>query len=110
MLARSSPDRTLKTSPHLRPRYLVSAGKYPSPQAVAMLISENPHIFQVDAGANGYYGYEVMDTCRPQSSLKTSPPSAAINREISLAITSALAPGETWDKIHDLLPLKAGMF
>lgn len=33
--------------------------------AVAMLISENPHIFQVDAGANGYYGYEVMDTCRP---------------------------------------------
>ncbi|MCB2360144.1 hydroxymethylglutaryl-CoA synthase family protein [Clostridium estertheticum] len=33
--------------------------------AVAMLISETPHIFQIDIGANGYYGYEVMDTCRP---------------------------------------------
>lgn len=33
--------------------------------AVAMLISETPYVFQVDAGANGYYGYEVMDTCRP---------------------------------------------
>jgi len=35
--------------------------------AVAMLISETPHIFQVDVGANGYYGYEVMDSCRPSS-------------------------------------------
>lgn len=33
--------------------------------AVAMLISEKPDILQVDKGANGYYGYEVMDTCRP---------------------------------------------
>jgi len=33
--------------------------------AVAMLVSERPHIFQIDVGANGYYGYEVMDTCRP---------------------------------------------
>lgn len=33
--------------------------------AVAMLISETPHVFQFDVGANGYYGYEVMDTCRP---------------------------------------------
>lgn len=33
--------------------------------AVAMLISETPHLFQVDFGANGYYGYQVMDTCRP---------------------------------------------
>jgi len=33
--------------------------------AVAMLISESPYVFQVDAGANGYYGYEVCDTCRP---------------------------------------------
>ena len=30
-----------------------------------MIVSEAPHIFQVDVGANGYYGYEVMDTCRP---------------------------------------------
>ena len=33
--------------------------------AMAMLISECPYVFQVDVGANGYYGYEVMDTCRP---------------------------------------------
>ncbi len=33
--------------------------------AVAMLVSQKPHVFQVDIGANGYYGYQVMDTCRP---------------------------------------------
>jgi len=33
--------------------------------AVAMIVSEVPFIFRVDVGANGYYGYEVMDTCRP---------------------------------------------
>lgn len=33
--------------------------------AVAMLVSDRPYIFQIDVGANGYYGYEVMDTCRP---------------------------------------------
>jgi len=33
--------------------------------SVALLIGENAEVFQVDLGANGYYGYEVMDTCRP---------------------------------------------
>lgn len=33
--------------------------------AVALLVSEKPNVFQIDVGANGYYGYEVMDTCRP---------------------------------------------
>lgn len=33
--------------------------------AVAILVSDVPYVFQVDVGANGYYGYEVMDTCRP---------------------------------------------
>lgn len=33
--------------------------------AVAILVSESPYVFQADVGANGYYGYEVMDTCRP---------------------------------------------
>lgn len=33
--------------------------------AVAVLVGEKPYVFQVDVGANGYYGYEVMDTCRP---------------------------------------------
>ncbi len=46
--------------------------------AVAMLISETPYLFQVDVGANGYYGYEVMDTCRP------IPDSEAGNADLSL--------------------------
>lgn len=33
--------------------------------AVAMLVGESPSVFIPDVGANGYYGYEVMDTCRP---------------------------------------------
>jgi len=33
--------------------------------AVAMIVSDTPHVFQLDVGASGYYGYEVMDTCRP---------------------------------------------
>lgn len=32
---------------------------------MAVLVGENPEVFQIDPGANGYYGYEVMDTCRP---------------------------------------------
>jgi polyketide biosynthesis 3-hydroxy-3-methylglutaryl-CoA synthase-like enzyme PksG len=32
-----------------------------------MLVSDTPYIFQVDVGANGYYGFEVMDTCRPSA-------------------------------------------
>lgn len=46
--------------------------------AVAMLISEEPYVFQVDVGANGYYGYEVMDTCRP------TPDSDAGDTDLSL--------------------------
>ncbi len=33
--------------------------------AVALLVSDQPYVFQLDVGASGYYGYEVMDTCRP---------------------------------------------
>ncbi len=46
--------------------------------AVAMLVSETPHVFRVDVGANGYYGYEVMDACRP------APDSEAGNADLSL--------------------------
>ncbi|AJQ95093.1 3-hydroxy-3-methylglutaryl CoA synthase [Gynuella sunshinyii YC6258] len=46
--------------------------------AVAMLISDRPHIFQADIGANGYYGFEVMDTCRP------APDSEAGDSDLSL--------------------------
>lgn len=33
--------------------------------AVALLVSAAPSVFEIDVGANGYYGHEVMDTCRP---------------------------------------------
>ncbi|MBN2532035.1 MAG: hydroxymethylglutaryl-CoA synthase family protein [Spirochaetales bacterium] len=33
--------------------------------AVAMLVSDNPEIMEIDLGATGHYSYEVMDTCRP---------------------------------------------
>ncbi|WP_405180886.1 hydroxymethylglutaryl-CoA synthase family protein [Nocardia sp. NBC_01377] len=46
--------------------------------AVAMLISDTPHVFQIDVGASGYYGHEVMDTCRPL------PDREAGNAELSL--------------------------
>jgi len=46
--------------------------------AVAMIISDTPYVFQADVGANGYYGYEVMDTCRPL------PDSEAGNADLSL--------------------------
>ncbi|NES76650.1 MULTISPECIES: hydroxymethylglutaryl-CoA synthase family protein [unclassified Okeania] len=46
--------------------------------AVAMLVSDVPKIFQADVGCNGYYGYEVMDTCRP------NPNSEAGDADLSL--------------------------
>jgi polyketide biosynthesis 3-hydroxy-3-methylglutaryl-CoA synthase-like enzyme PksG len=39
--------------------------------AVAMLISDQPNILELDFGANGLYGYEVMDTCRPTHEIET---------------------------------------
>lgn len=33
--------------------------------ASALLVSDQASIMQIDIGANGYYGFEVMDTCRP---------------------------------------------
>ncbi|WP_160716703.1 hydroxymethylglutaryl-CoA synthase family protein [Chitinophaga solisilvae] len=35
--------------------------------AVALLVSASPGVFTADIGANGYYGHEIMDTCRPQN-------------------------------------------
>ncbi len=46
--------------------------------AVAILVSDVPYVFQADVGCNGYYGYEVMDTCRP------SPDSDAGDADLSL--------------------------
>jgi polyketide biosynthesis 3-hydroxy-3-methylglutaryl-CoA synthase-like enzyme PksG len=33
--------------------------------AVALLLSDTPHIFRIDPGAYGVHAFEVMDTCRP---------------------------------------------
>lgn len=47
--------------------------------AVAILVGENPSVLKIDVGANGYYGYEVMDTCRPV------PDSEAADVDLSLS-------------------------
>lgn len=39
--------------------------------AVAMLLGKNPQILELDRGANGYHGYEVMDTFRPEPEIET---------------------------------------
>ena len=46
--------------------------------AVAMLVSDQPDILEIDLGANGLCGYEVMDTCRPQPEIELG------NADISL--------------------------
>lgn len=38
--------------------------------AVAILVSEKPCIYEADFGANGSYGYEIMDTCRPEANME----------------------------------------
>ena len=52
-----------------------SKGTYVEPSqgagSVAMLVSDQPHILEVDFGANGYHSYEVMDTCRPTPEMET---------------------------------------
>ena len=39
--------------------------------AVAILVGENPKVLELDFGANGFYSYEVMDTCRPLPEIET---------------------------------------
>lgn len=46
--------------------------------SVAMLVGENPEILELDFGANGYYGYEVMDTCRPLPEIETGDPDLSL--------------------------------
>lgn len=50
--------------------------------AVAVLVGASPEVFDVDVGANGYYGYEVMDTCRPEPDSEAG--------DIDLSLTSYL--------------------
>jgi polyketide biosynthesis 3-hydroxy-3-methylglutaryl-CoA synthase-like enzyme PksG len=46
--------------------------------AVAVLVSEQPEAFELDFGANGYWGYEVMDTCRPTPEIETGDPDLSL--------------------------------
>jgi polyketide biosynthesis 3-hydroxy-3-methylglutaryl-CoA synthase-like enzyme PksG len=46
--------------------------------AVAMLVSDKPEILELDLGANGVYGYEVMDTCRPEAHLELGDPDTSL--------------------------------
>lgn len=46
--------------------------------AVAMLISQQPTIMELDLGANGYHSYEVMDTCRPEPEVETGDPDLSL--------------------------------
>ncbi|HRC56708.1 MAG TPA: hydroxymethylglutaryl-CoA synthase [Kofleriaceae bacterium] len=39
--------------------------------AVAMVVSAEPRIFELDHGASGYHTYEVMDTLRPRPDVET---------------------------------------
>lgn len=46
--------------------------------AVAMLVGQKPEILELDFGANGYHGYEVMDTCRPEPEIETGDPDLSL--------------------------------
>lgn len=39
--------------------------------AVAILVSDQPNVMEIDIGASGCYSFEVMDTYRPQTNLET---------------------------------------
>ena len=39
--------------------------------AVALLVGSEPEVLELEQGANGYYGYEVMDSCRPTPETET---------------------------------------
>lgn len=61
-----------------RPRPNTYAEPTQGAASVAMLIGENPKILTLDVGANGYYTYEVMDTCRPSPDFETGDPDLSL--------------------------------
>jgi polyketide biosynthesis 3-hydroxy-3-methylglutaryl-CoA synthase-like enzyme PksG len=46
--------------------------------AVALLVSRQPRIFQIENGACGFYGHEVMDTCRPEPDIEVGDPDLSL--------------------------------
>jgi polyketide biosynthesis 3-hydroxy-3-methylglutaryl-CoA synthase-like enzyme PksG len=41
-------------------------------------VGDRPEILELDFGANGLYGYEVMDTCRPEAHLELGDPDLSL--------------------------------
>lgn len=46
--------------------------------AVAMLVSDQPRLLDLDIGATGQHTYEVMDVCRPEAHLETGDPDLSL--------------------------------
>lgn len=58
------------------------AGSYAEPSqgnaGIAMLISANPKLIELDHGANGFYSHEIMDTFRPTPDQETGNPDLSL--------------------------------
>jgi polyketide biosynthesis 3-hydroxy-3-methylglutaryl-CoA synthase-like enzyme PksG len=59
--------------------------------AVALLVTANPTVLALDLGANGCYGYEVMDTCRPTPEIETGDPDLSLLSYLDCLENSFLA-------------------
>lgn len=46
--------------------------------AVAFLVGTSPSVLELDVGATGFHGYEVMDTCRPAYDVETGNPDVSL--------------------------------
>jgi polyketide biosynthesis 3-hydroxy-3-methylglutaryl-CoA synthase-like enzyme PksG len=46
--------------------------------AVAFLVGTSPSVLELDVGATGFHGYEVMDTCRPSYEVETGNPDVSL--------------------------------
>lgn len=46
--------------------------------AVAFLVGTSPDVLELDVGATGFHGYEVMDTCRPSYEVETGNPDVSL--------------------------------
>ncbi|MCW2306567.1 hydroxymethylglutaryl-CoA synthase family protein [Rhodobium gokarnense] len=62
--------------------------------AVAMVVSDTPHILALDAGAYGNHSFEVMDTCRP------GPDTEAGDADLSLMAYLDCAAGAVGDYLR----------
>jgi polyketide biosynthesis 3-hydroxy-3-methylglutaryl-CoA synthase-like enzyme PksG len=76
--------------------------------AVAMLVSAKAQILTLDLGANGYHGYEVMDTCRPAVGVETGNPDLSLLSyldclEHSFADYAARTDGADYQQTFDYL-------